>query len=1688
MLERFKNEKIGKKLNLSFLLIGCIPLLVFALMGMIIFFNSSIMNAKSQLESSRVSKYNQVLHFFEESKNESQLIVEVIAAQTEDGQDQLLHMQEMNKQRVENYLSDIEAFVINEKESEDFKTLVDDLDSSVFYGLGNYEALAANYETVLNANPLSAEIDNLYIISTGGTVLYDRLKMGSMGINLNDESVQDFGLSKVYKNCSGSGQLSFEDFSFSGLTGNDYYAFLGVPVYQDGALIGYLVASFNNDTINELLHLDTPFSDTAESYIVADVNGNFTFRSDMTTMGDGNYVIGYVLPTMLDYISLTAAGNSINDIFKDSSNNQVVVSTNPLNVFGQQWVMVSKVDMEDLIKMDDDGEDYYQQYIENNYYNDIFLIDPDGYVFYSANEGFEYKKNLLEGEFAGTNHASLIERVAETKSFTFEDFEVSEISGYQPRAFMGYPVINANNEIEYIVSFELSPDAINEIMLDRTGLGETGEAYLLASDNTLRSDTYLEPETKNIVNSFKDVDEGGINTTAAKSVISGQTDTITAKDYRGVQSVVSYQPLDVYGTQWSLVVKQDEVERLSTLYQLITFMVLLAGGTVAAIIVFSRRLSKSIANPVIAMSEWAKQVAEGSLEIQQIETVEDEIGELHDSFVRVVESLNDVAGICEDIAVGNLDHPFELRSDDDKLGESINTMRNNFIEVIRQANSVANNDFSVFIEKRSDNDELAIAIINMVTRLKEAAEMERRSTWIKNGQSEINKMIRDIKDDRELGDKVISFVARYLNSMTGVLYVNEDDEYNIAGSYAFNEVDHRPVKKGEGILGQAIVEKELVYLKDVTDNQFKIESGTVAISPNHVIILPCVFEEEVKGIIEIAGIEAYTEDQIEFLKRVQKTIAIAIHSNLTKKELQELLEQTLLQSEELKKNEQTLMIKNEELTQQTEALKESEGILQQQQEELRQSNEELEAQTMELKSSKERLQQQQEELRVTNEELEEKTENLEKQKDVISRKNDELEKTRVLIEEKARELEISSKYKSEFLANMSHELRTPLNSILILSGLLKDSKKGGMTKDELEYAKVINAAGKDLLELINDILDLSKIESGKMEVTAESFNIRETAETMRRLFLPLTNEKGLQFDLNVADEVPELVYSDEMKISQIMKNLLSNAIKFTAEGQVEIKMVMHDDKNLKISVRDTGIGIPEDKRIQIFQAFSQVDGSTSRTYGGTGLGLSISRELSRLLGGGIQLESEEKKGSIFSIIIPIHYGEQSSKLTLPNTLEEKTLSQISKPASALSLTKQSEAASGEEMLLPNDSPKEASVAMNIPENAESLILLVEDDSNFAMILEKIARERGHEVISVESGEKALEVIEKAPISAVVLDLGLPGISGWDVFKQIKEKDKDMPVHIMSGKEPGREEKEMDIVDYIQKPVGFGELHKAFDKIETIINRDIKKMLVISSDCELCQDIKKQLKELFAEVRMENAGTGEEAVQTLRKQTYDCIVLVSDLPDINSDELAKKIRDEDISQTPIILYTSREFSNETSEELSRYVESVIITGDKSMQRLLDETTLFLNHIEASNQMRVSEFIRTSEEKEAVLEDRKVLIVDDDMRNVFALSSVLEEKGMKILTAKNGQLALDKLEENPDMDIVLMDIMMPVMDGYEAMRKIRSLKEEYSQVPIIALTAKAMREDKDKSISAGASDYMSKPVKMDELLTLMKFWIQ
>ncbi len=742
----------------------------------------------------------------------------------------------------------------------------------------------------------------------------------------------------------------------------------------------------------------------------------------------------------------------------------------------------------------------------------------------------------------------------------------------------------------------------------------------------------------------------------------------------------------------------------------------------------------------------------------------------------------------------------------------------------------------------------------------------------------------------------------------------------------------------------------------------------------------------------------------------------------------------------------------EELAQQSEEL-------QSQQEELKQMNEELEEQAQNLKS-------QQEELQMTNEELEEQTQSLEA-------KNTEVEASKNDIEQKTKQLEISSKYKSEFLANMSHELRTPLNSLLILSKDLSENRKNNLDSIQVESAEIIYKSGHDLLVLINEVLDLSKIEAGKMAINIESLYLKDFTDDLMRDFKHQAEQKGLKLTCTFDKGIPECIRTDSQRLNQILKNLLSNAIKFTEKGSVSISINRNSETTLIISVTDTGIGIKEDKQMPIFEAFQQAEGGTSRKYGGTGLGLSISRELAKLLGAEIKLNSKLNKGSTFSLIIPleIHPEEQAIRIDTLKPVLHKLHPDSYRDANETEYLNYPSIADDRSTIIKDD----------------KVVLIIEDDLKFASLLLKQANTKGFKCLSAASGEDGLSLASKYKPQAIILDIGLPGINGHSVLLELKANPtlRHIPVHIISANERSLEPIKEGAVEFLMKPIENKDLEKAFARIENFVSRKIKNLLIIEDN----ENARKAMRILIGngDVKCLEAGTGKEALILFEQNHIDCIILDIGLPDISGFELIHKLEKlKGNNIPPIIVYTGKELTKEENNELQKYAETIIIKGIKSEERLLDETALFLHRTISNLPKSKQMVIHNLYDKETMFRSKKILLADDDMRNVFALSKILTERGMEIIKAENGKNALEMLDTHTDIDMVLMDIMMPELDGYEAMRKIRS-QMKFKNLPVIALTAKAMKEDKQKCIDAGANDYITKPINIERLLSLMRVWL-
>ncbi len=1029
----------------------------------------------------------------------------------------------------------------------------------------------------------------------------------------------------------------------------------------------------------------------------------------------------------------------------------------------------------------------------------------------------------------------------------------------------------------------------------------------------------------------------------------------------------------------------------------------------------------------------------------------------------IIIPLNIFSSTADSISMGDFPKIEKFQTDDEigKLSVSLKKMVNFLIYIKDQANEIAKGNYNVDISPRSENDILGKALYSMKENLITTKEKSDNQDWIKSGLAELNNLLRGEQEILTLAQNIIKFLCHYLNAQIGAIYmVQENNTLHMVGSYAYTKRKDisNEFKFGEGLVGQSALEKSSILISDVPPDYIKIQSGLGEKNPSYIIVVPFVYENEVKGVIEIGSLYEFTNLKIEYLKQITENIAIGLNTAESRIKTKKLLEETQKQAHEL----------------------------QEQQEELRQVNEELEGQTIALKKSEAMLQEQQEELRQTNEELEEQAKLLEKQKDYIKAENAELEKAEKILEQKAEELKTSSKYKSQFLANMSHELRTPLNSMLLLSSLLVKNKEGNLTDKQKEYAKSINHAGTDLLNLINDILDLSKIEAGKMELNIETINIDNFISNISRSFKQVIQEKGLEFNITKSKNLPENINTDRQRIEQIIKNLLSNSMKFTAKGEIKVELYIPDKSEgsikeglkaedcIAIKVSDTGIGIPEDKQKELFHAFKQVDGSTSRKFGGTGLGLAISKDFSHLLGGEITIKSEVNKGSIFTVYLPMS-SENKGKFEVKVNLQEAKTEEI--------LDKKNDKKIPQNFNLTDIRDDRRNISKD-----DKTILIIEDDPNFAKILFEFAQEKGFKGLIADDGESGLVLADQYNPKAIVLDIKLPRMDGWAVMEKIKNNPKtcDIPVHFISAFDKKNEALQKGAIGFLTKPVSIENLENIFSKIENIISKNIKNILIIEKNEKIKENISSMLINR-PNIVIKTLDASNDVIKNIKSESCDCLIIGLDNADASYFEFIESIKkDKSIQDIPIIIYASRELTEDEDNKLHKYTESIIIKGSKSSERLLDEINLFLHKVDDGSSEKRKKMIKMLENEESVLKNKKVMIVDDDMRNVFALSSILEDRGMIISIARNGKEALDCIEKNQDIDIVLMDIMMPEMDGYQATEEIRK-QNQFKNLPIIALTAKAMAGDRKKCIDAGASDYLSKPIDMDKLLSLLKVWL-
>ncbi|MCF8347410.1 MAG: response regulator [Bacteroidales bacterium] len=1015
--------------------------------------------------------------------------------------------------------------------------------------------------------------------------------------------------------------------------------------------------------------------------------------------------------------------------------------------------------------------------------------------------------------------------------------------------------------------------------------------------------------------------------------------------------------------------------------------------------------------------------------------------------------LRSLVSQSQQIAQGNLDIDLRKPSHDEigQLFEAFNEIVISMKGMITHAKTISNGEYSVKITPRSEKDDLVIALNVMAENLQKNKLKNERETWLSSGLNQLNTGISGELSLEQFSEKTLRFLVAYAKSLGGNFYIREADTFVLQSSLGMNpELNQVNISSVDGIVGEAAGQDQLVHITALNDKKYTTFTSTGTLSPNELIILPLKFSNINLGVIELVTANTFKEEHLDFFRSVKEVISIGLHVSQSRQQLKELLETTQQQAEELAV----------------------------QQEELRTTNAELEEQTQLLRENEAKLQAQQEELRVTNEELEERTHDLEIQRNEVMRNSVELEKAKSVVEQKAREVEIASKYKSEFLANMSHELRTPLNSLLILSKDLSENRGKNLTNNQIESARIIYSSGNELLNLINDILDLSKIEAGKMIVNPEPISIEDLEADITGLFKPVAEQKKLYLKTEISASPEATFYNDRQKIHQILKNLVSNALKFTSTGGVTINFKYAGEKSeqLCITVTDTGIGIPAEKQAEIFEAFKQVDGSISRNYGGTGLGLSISRELVRLLRGAITVKSEPQAGSSFVVCIPANFDSADEAETpVVSTPQISRIEEV-KPEFVAPVVEKYD----DDLVFIQDDREEL-------EKGDQVILIIEDDMILAADLQKKCHEAGFKVLVSGSGENGLFLTEKYRPDAIILDIMLPGIDGYKVLEALKEnpETRHIPVQMMSSLDPDSSMFRKWAIGYLTKPLKQVDIDAALDKIAVHINKNVKDLLIIEDDEDNSILISKMLG--GKDVNLSLTGSGKKALELIGNNNYDCVVLDLGLHDMSGIELVKKINTKYKKKLPpIIVYTARELTKEETKELQRYTKSIIIKGTMSDGRLLDETALFLHRVVDDMSESKKKIIKRLYNKEAVFENKTVLVVDDDMRNVFALTRILEDRHLKVIEAENGIIALDRLAKNPDIDIILMDVMMPEMDGLTAIRRIRA-QEKYRNLPIIVLTAKAMKEDRIKAIEAGANDYLAKPVDNEKLLSLMRVWL-
>ena len=937
---------------------------------------------------------------------------------------------------------------------------------------------------------------------------------------------------------------------------------------------------------------------------------------------------------------------------------------------------------------------------------------------------------------------------------------------------------------------------------------------------------------------------------------------------------------------------------------------------------------------------------------------------------------------------------------------------------------------------------LAVAVWNVIRTRSQVQEL----MWLRQSEAAVAQRLLGEQSPLEVAYNAAHALCRVTGALTAVIYRLDGKTLLRKGGHAFDpQATPERIGLDQGVAGQVATDGSIKILSPAEPGHLPISSALGRSAPCHVIVAPLLTDGKVFGIVELGFLEQRPRFPrlLDLLQRVADPIGVAMRSALYRQRLESLLEETQQQSEELQTQQEELRVSNEELEEHSRALRESQARLEAQQAELEQSNALLERQT-----------------------------------EVLERQKLDLLATQQSLHANAERLEATSRYKSEFLANMSHELRTPLNSSLILSRLLADNKPNTLTPEQVKYAEAIHASNNDLLLLINDILDLSKIEAGHVDLQTEPVALADTVARLRATFEPLARQKALAFHIDTLPGIPQHIVTDSQRLLQILKNLLANALKFTERGEVRLALRPAAGERLQFEVHDSGVGIPKHQQQIIFEAFRQADGSTSRRFGGTGLGLSISRELAQRLGGEIRVDSEPGRGSTFTVELPLEFSAPSA---VPVGDAEAAID----VAPVLPPTSSAQASS---------SPAPSPVQHPEPDDRLQLlhpgrlVLAIEDDMRFAKVLYELAHELGFDCVIAPNGTEGVRLAQDLKPTGILLDIGLPDQSGLTVLERLKRdaSTRHIPVHMMSAHERAHAALELGAVGYVLKPAGRNELSAAIQGLQARLQRELRHVLVVEDDETLRNNLVLLLRTDLVEI--DAVGSVAEALERLAGKTYDCMVTDLSLSDGSGHDLLDRIAEnERYGFPPVIVYTGRALSRDEEQRLRQHSKSIILKGARSPERLLDEVTLFLHSVESTLPPEQQRLLSQSRQRDSVLDGRRILLVEDDVRNIFALSSVFEPLGVRLDIARNGKEALQRLEQAAQVDLVLMDIMMPEMDGITALKLIRE-RPEWVSLPVIALTAKAMSDDRDRCLSAGANDYVSKPIDIDKLISLCRVWMR